>query len=250
MLVPLDFNFAPEEDPTRVRVTLPRDAFLAEHIEEWRTADSERLQRMGRLVETEARQRGLDILAFYKSFRDGTDWGIHIRRVGILGVAHHLHSVSGLPVQRSIKAAYRLLFEHELFHFQVDCGYFKLETAGRPDLKIGDLPSAKGPYHVSRSVMTPWDPLEEALANARAIHRSKPEFKSAARDFLKGLPPGYRDFARFSKIKDFRNGLGAVFNLTSKSLERPALATGLGSVIDLDDRELNGLFVPVYLILD
>lgn len=250
MFIPFDFTFPPEKDPSRVRVTLPRDAFLAEYIEEWRTAEPGQLQRMGRLVEAEARQRGLDILAFYKSFRDGSDWGIHIRRIGIVGVAHHLHSFSGLSVQRSIKAAYRLLFEHELFHFQVDCGYFKLETAGRPDIKIVDLMSTKGPYRVSRSVMTPWDPLEEALANARAIHRAKPEFKAAARNFLKGLPPGYRDFGGFSKAKDFRNGLDALFNLTSKSLERTALTTGLGSLIDLDDRELNGFFVPVYLILD
>jgi hypothetical protein len=212
--------------------------------------DSNQLATAALKIGSEHERGGLDQLARYQTFRDGNGWGIHIRRHGVVGMAHHLHVESGMSVRRSIKAAFRCLYEHELFHFQVDCAYLKLETAGRTSVPQSSIFGPNSLYRHSRSLFATWDPLEEALANACAFREAKPEFQGALRTFLREGPFGYKDFEHFLPKRKFDNALHGLFNLTEKSIGREGLSSGVGSLIDLKDKGLNGAHVPTYLVLD
>lgn len=240
------------ELPGAVLVTLPLESFLADFIPAWRAKSREELLGAGRVAGEMNENRGIDQLAFYRSFRHGPGWGIHIKRHGILGLAHHIVSTSSksTPVQRSIKAAYKILYQHELFHFQVDCAYHKLETAGRPSIDESRLVGNDSLYLQSRGPSDWYDPLEEALANARAIRDTKMEYRSSVARFMKKSPTGYRDFGQFSSKQAFFNGLDSLFNLTESGLDRAATYRGIGALVDLQDEMLNDQHVPVYLILD
>jgi len=252
MITPLTIREPEPELAGEVLVTLPLESFLAEFIPAWRTESREELVGAGREADELNRNRGIDQLAYYRSFRHGPGWGIHIKRHGIIGLAHHIVSSSSksTPVQRSIKAAYKILYQHELFHFQVDCAYLKLETAGRSSIDEQLVIGNHSLYLQSRIPSDGYDPLEEALANARAIRDTKTEYKSSVGSFMKKSPPGYRDFGRFSSKQAFFNGLDSLFNLTESGLDRSATYRGIGTLVDLDDETLNGHHVPVYLILD
>lgn len=253
MITPLPIPEPEPELPGAVLVTLPLESFLADFIPAWRVESREELVGAGRRVAGEMNEnRGIDQLAFYRSFRHGPGWGIHIKRHGILGLAHHIVSTSSksTPVQRSIKAAYKILYQHELFHFQVDCAFHKLETAGRSSIDVSRLRGKDSLYRQSRGPSDWYDPLEEALANARAIRDTKTEYKQSVASFMKKSPTGYRDFGQFSSKQAFFNGLDSLFNLTESGLDRAATYRGIGTLVDLDDDILNGRHVPVYLILD
>lgn len=250
MITTLNIPAPSDGDRDEPLVTLPRDEFLRDHIPEWSDGHPETLERWGTMARQETQGRGFEALAWYQSFRTGHKWGIVIRRAGVRGLGHHLQSSTGQSVSRSLKAAFRALYEHELFHFQVDCGYLKLETAGQVSIDSYDPASGSSPYMVSRNIHLPWDHLEEALANLRAVKEAKKEFRPALKSFMSDSPPGYRDFAKFASGPSQRKALDALFNLTETSIDRKPLVTGIGRVIDLRDPVLNGNHVPVYLRLD
>ena len=252
MITPLTMPEPAPELAGEVLVTLPLESFLAEFIPTWRTESREELVGAGGEADELNRNSGIDQLAYYRSFRHGQGWGIHIKRHGILGLAHHIVSSSSksTPVQRSIKAAYKILYQHELFHFQVDCAYHKLETAGRSSIDEQLVVGDQSLYLQSHITPDGYDRLEEALANARAIRDTKTEYKSSVASFMKKSPPGYRDFDRFSSKRAFFEGLDSLFNLMESGLGRSATYRGIGTLVDLDDEILNDHHVPVYLILD
>lgn len=250
MRVRLNIQQSQPQSDRSVLVSLPRDEFLARHIPEMTSGRSDEMTRKGRQAEVEVEREGLDRLAWYKSFRLGGDWGIHIRRQGVVGFASHLSATSGKAVDRSIKAAFRCLYEHELFHFQVDCAYLKLETGGRLSIDEKEVFGPKSLYFTTRKAFKAWDPLEEALANAQAVRRAKPKFQDAVKAFLLKGPVGYKDFGQFVTNEAFREALDSLFNVTSQSLLREALSSGVGSLVDVEDKELNGQHVPTYLELD
>ena len=250
MITVVDIPPGQPGDPDEPLVRLPRDEFLRENIPEWTENFGTALEISSRSSQEQWRQRGIEALAEYRSFRHGNKWGIVIRRSGVRGLGHRLHLETGLPLNRCLKAAFRALYEHELFHFQVDCGYLRLESVGIQSIGAKERTGYGDLYGLSRKLFQPWDQLEEALANARSISRSKREFRAALKSAFQECPPGYRDFGQFRTGAAFQKGLDALFNLSEPILDRKVAASGVGRVIDPNDSEINGQHVPVYLRLD
>lgn len=189
------------------------------------------------------KQEGIDILAWYTSFRSSRNWGIFIRRYAIKGFAHQFATKTGQPLQHCLRAAYEVLYGHELFHFQVDCGYLKLD-----ELASAHSLTGSGSYQKSRILNKPWDDLEEALANARSLHKTRRPFKSELTQIFNTSPHGYRDFGQYRSKLDFMAALDQLMSQPDSNLRKQPGIHGIGVLVDLEDSVLNGQHVPVYLL--
>lgn len=64
---------------------------------------------------------GIDALAWYSSFHNSRpEWGIYIPLLSLLYIARRWLKRLGIPIERKLQVAFRLLHEHELFHFATD----------------------------------------------------------------------------------------------------------------------------------
>ena len=188
-------------------------------------------------------QGGVETLAWYTSFRSAHVWGIFIRRSAIKGLTYQFATKTGELPQHCLRAAYKVLYRHELFHFQVDCAYLKLDELAAAHSLSGD-----DPYLQSRKSNKPWDDLEEALANARSLYRTRRPFRSELTRILKTSPHGYRDFGKYRSKQDFMAGVDQLLSQPHAGLRSNPGLHGISALVDLEDSILNGQHVPVYLV--
>jgi len=246
----------PDSDKSLVEGDI--DTALNEHVPEWTSSDVRDIEMYGEQVSELNESRGVEALASYRSFRRGGSWGITINRTGIQGIAWILHSKTGLAPKVCIKTAYRVLYAHERFHFQVDCAYLSLELWMKH--LDGNLdPMSDGSLYLrSRNRFPTYDPLEEALANARAWRYLNKELMKPKRPtsnlhllqhieaFLLNSPTGYRDFEKFSGTEKFFAGLDSLMS-PGVDLTRKPRAGGFKLLVDLDNSKINGNYVPTYI---
>jgi len=224
-------------------VELPIDEFLLSEFGEMDSRWIDQNRRMGEETLGEIERSGIDVLAWYSSFRHHTVWGIFIRRYAIKGFAYQFAIKTGQPLQHCLRAAYEVLYGHELFHFQVDCGYLKLD-----ELASAHSLTGSGSYQKSRIQNKPWDDLEEALANARSLHKTRRPFKSELTRIFNTSPHGYRDFSQYRSKLDFMAALDRLMSQPDSNLRKQPVIHGIGVLVDLEDSILNGQHVPVYLL--
>jgi hypothetical protein len=226
-----------------VPVEPPIDEFLLRQFE---TIDPRWLDENHWIAEEalgEIRQSGIDVLAWYTSFRSNQVWGIFIRRSAIKGLTYQFATKTGELPQHCLRAAYEVLYGHELFHFQVDCAYLKLDELAAAHSLSGD-----NPYLQSRKMNKPWDDLEEGLANARSLYKTRHPFKAELTRILKTSPHGYRDFGKYRSKKDFFAAVDQLISQPDASLRSSPGLHGIRALVDLEDSILNGQHVPVYLV--
>jgi hypothetical protein len=94
----------------------------------------------------------------------------------------------------------------------------------------------------------PWDDLEEALANARSLYKTRLPFKTELKRILKTSPHGYRDFAKYRSKIDFMAAVDQLISQPHAGLRSNPGLHGIRALVDLDDSILNGQHVPVYLV--
>ena len=192
---------------------LPTEAVVAEEAPEpvhrFPLAEELGARRIRQLIQS----HGLDILAWYKPFHmpRGTDWGISILDAGIWYLARHLAEHMGVVAStdetiirecRDIAATF--LYQHEMFHFKVELTATYVEQAF-PGSQIYSrywMPSETGAWFGSeiRSNRAMRAPLEEALANAYALHKTLVGLSTTQRrivrrallSFVADQPDGYK----------------------------------------------------------
>lgn len=168
-------------------------------------------------------ERGIDVYGWYRSFHlePQAQWGIYMRDWGLFEIARKAFLPAGAkPGDRAdmgaaIAKAVRLLLLHECFHFVVDVAAASLEVLqDSRDLAAfgsGDTGAYRHWLDYFEAVYLggagPGRELEEALANAYCFEHLRP--KGRARTFMRGQPPGYRDFEAF---------LGARFDVGLREL--------------------------------
>ncbi len=138
-----------------------------------------------RRILDEGATRGIERLAWYRSYRSATEWGIHIREEAVIGVGAALAAAApGLRTWEARQAAVNLLLAHEYFHFLVDVAVETLEDVlGAP---------LYSPWRINVGRRTPpYHLVEEALANAFAYRYGKTRgLANASRRFLRNPPMG------------------------------------------------------------
>ena len=163
------------------------------------------------------KEAGLDILAFYKSFRFvhlapfPGKWGIFLMDVGVAAVASEfrVHNPN-LPEAEARRVARALLYEHERYHFWVDAWTLSQECAGlRPCIKRYE-------YYVAGKCVVALSDLdfEESLANSFAYRRLSRDplwglkgTSSMVRAFLRQCPAPYSNFDMAPKERRDAEGL-------------------------------------------
>lgn len=204
-----------------------------------------------------ARDLGLDVLAFYKSFRfcdlepfKGS-WGIFLLDAGVAAVAAEFREhTPALPAAEAQRLAMALLYEHERYHFWIDAWAISQECVPlKPKLKRYEY------YVASKSagVLDP-DNIEESLANGFAFRRitrgkrgSAPHISAMLRTFLCQCPVPYSEFDMNTIERRDAEGLlaGSVLSglppwsqlsLFSRTTEDRALHWGLGQSLRTDIR--------------
>jgi hypothetical protein len=120
---------------------------------------------------------GLDVLAFYKSFRFRQfapfrgKWGIFLIDAGVAGLTADLNALEPkLPISEARQLAMDLLLAHERYHFWIDAWALGQEITPliRPKFKCYE-PYLSGKRQVD---LTP-DDYEESLANHYAFQKLK-----------------------------------------------------------------------------
>ncbi|MCC5975259.1 MAG: hypothetical protein JJT81_14570 [Rubellimicrobium sp.] len=151
-----------------------------------------------------ARDLGLDVLAFYKSFRFFDlapfkgKWGIFLLDAGVAAVAAEFRAhTPALPAAEAQRLAMTLLYEHERYHFWIDAWAISQECVPlMPKLKRYEY------YFASKSTGT-LEPIniEESLANGFAFRRvtrdklgGAPGISATIRAFLRQCPEPYSEF--------------------------------------------------------
>jgi len=214
-------------------------------------------------------EEGTDALAWYVSFhRDPTNWGIYIPVTGLLRFAHHLVPAGALPQQAwedVLRLAMRALLAHERMHYGIDY------AAGQIEL-LFDTPC----YVPSRASLSRggYIPDEEQLANGACLRSIKwapadlriPGAFSAAVEFSRTQPPGYRDgfnCIQTTELLAFANEYvkrmaSALPTPRSPVVSHPIDYTNFipfGPLVEYRNRpsrmaSINASQCPVYLILD
>src|SRR5207249_2015923 len=137
---------------------------------------------------------GVDGLAWYVSFhQEGIQWGVYMPVTGIALTALGAFGRLQCDFQTKLRLAFRLIHQHELFHFAVDYASAQLEVLGGRPVWVPARDRLRGPkgYKVR----------EEKLANAwmlRSLWRGDSSLKlkgrrEGVREFVGWMPEGYRD---------------------------------------------------------
>jgi hypothetical protein len=164
---------------------------------------------------------GIDVLAFYKSFRFKHsppfrgEWGIFLIDAGVAGLTTHLHDLEPkLPIPEGRELAMNLLLAHERYHFWIDAWALGQETIhlARPSFKQYE-PYLSGKSEVE---LTP-DDREESLANHYAFQKLKRAplssggtASSMLRQVLNLAPIPYSNFSFGKYERAKREGLLAI----------------------------------------
>ncbi|MBB5211487.1 hypothetical protein [Microbulbifer hydrolyticus] len=183
------------------------------------------------------RESGIDVLAFYKSFRFRDRppfrgrWGIFLIDAGIGAIEAEYVAAAGLPQDELRKLAIDTLVAHERYHFWIDVWALGQEV----------LPTCnqikRYEYYLDRRrivCLTPYD-YEESLANHYAYSRlrsRKLSDGSRAGRLIKTLfqesPPPYSDFTFNPRERAKREGwlAAAVVNGLDALTAKPLIARG------------------------
>ena len=179
---------------------LPAPTQIEEIFEIGADIDTERLvasfgglegERIKKSIECD---RGTDALAWYVTFHGkGVQWGIYVPMLSIGYVMNNVLGRLDCDLVTKFRLAFRMLHQHELFHFATDYMASQLEA-------IVGAPCHK-PARELKDEQLGYILLEEQLANAHMIRsfRSVPRpyrvsgTGDAIRKFVKAQPPGYRD---------------------------------------------------------
>jgi hypothetical protein len=164
---------------------------------------------------------GIDVLAFYKSFRFRQfgpfpgKWGIFLIDAGVVGLTADLHDLEpNLPILEVRQLAMDLLLAHERYHFWIDAWALGQEIIPQTRHQCKRYESyLSGKKHVE---LTP-DDYEESLANHYAFQKLKRRAlsngKTASamlRQILGLAPTPYCDFAFDKGERSKREGLLAI----------------------------------------
>ena len=143
-----------------------------------------------------------DALGFYLPFHffHPVWWGVYLTVEGVLWLARHIRrKAPHLPTHKCLTASKMFIYNHEVFHHNVECYATRLEITHRKPLYRTGFVSLYGQtYGTDRC-------LEEALANAWGYHkvRSSNNFPKrggsdhqdvcdALRRLIQNSPAGYR----------------------------------------------------------
>jgi hypothetical protein len=153
---------------------------------------------------------GIDALAWYSSFHNmRPEWGIYIPRSSLVYIARRWLKHLRIPVERKLQVAYRLLHEHELFHFSTDymVAQWEILLAVPCWAVLLEQKRATGTYIEE----------EEKLANAFMLRRLLPQLSAAQYNAIEAAtlrqPPGYSDWPKCVAENAFHAGLGELAKL-------------------------------------
>jgi len=166
---------------------------------------------------------GIEILAYYIPFhfhRPDRPWGIYLRRVGIAHVRHRLVQIAGRDgynFQNTLEiptdVAVDILLLHELRHHAIEVVFARLELLG-----LG-WNNAYQEYKETKRHDEVLHANTEAICNASVANQRKPfktdyqpprtppplpnhisylDWRGYVRQFMRGQPGGYHDFAQFT----------------------------------------------------
>ena len=166
---------------------------------------------------------GIEILAYYIPFhfhRPDRPWGIYLRRVGIAHVRHRLVQIAGRDgynfqntLEIPTNVAKDILLLHELRHHGIEVAFARLELLG---LGYDD---AYQRYIGTKRNNRVLHASTEAICNANVANQRKPfktnyqpprvppplpnlryilDWRGYVRQFMRGQPDGYHDFAQFT----------------------------------------------------
>lgn len=188
------------------------------------------------------RGEALDRLAWYKSFRHGSSWGIYIREAAALSLSRFIASSRRPAGPDSRRVAWTALYFHEYGHFLFDVAARTMEDIVQADL-----------YEPHRREVTGrppgWHAEEEALCNALS-YRVTPAtgYRQNLRTFMRAQPSGYRDFPNYLADPDFDNGIEVVLGQMLRGFAG-ARASGTRALFDdTDDGRVTPAMVPVYVV--
>lgn len=148
--------------------------------------------------------RGIDALAWYASFHNlQPEWGIYIPESSLWYVAERWFRPWRVNIEQRLGAAFRVLYEHEVFHFAADLNVAQWEVmVGHP---------CWAPYRESVRGRDGYCQLEEQLANAYMLRILEPGLtKSASTALRKAVrrhPPGYSDAPQILETNAFADSL-------------------------------------------
>ncbi len=137
----------------------------------------------------QVRERGLDVLAYYRSYHHAIDgWGIYIREDALRYVAATVFGRVSDDPEACHRAAFQLLYDHEYFHYLTDVAATCMEFQHNRPLYLPHFDAC----HASSP---PWSLMEEGLANMYAIEGfAKHGERHEVERFAESQPAGYRDF--------------------------------------------------------
>jgi len=147
---------------------------------------------------------GIDALAWYSSFHNfRPEWGIYIPILSLVYIARRWLKRLGIPLERKLQVAFRLLHEHELFHFATDYMVAQWEI-------LLDVPCWVMLMEQKRATAT-YIKEAEKLANAHMLRQLAPRLSVAQYHAVKGAtlqqPPGYSEGPNYVAENAFREGL-------------------------------------------
>lgn len=215
--------------------------------------DEESLDRIGRAlgsISSEQRdavpgEEGWDFWAWYSPiFHYGTDWGIFIRRRGLLEMAaaiapyavEYAGAADPMEVARGlIQTAFALLFFHEAYHHLVEaCSFLTPAAPGSMVDHVGLVRYAYYSWYVYDQTFLTDANVEEGLATAAAFRGSQDpvrEFRSCGIDVQTEHDPWLFEAARRWMIAraphaapGYRNGIGLAPDRAFAAGERLLLA--------------------------
>jgi hypothetical protein len=139
-------------------------------------------------------------LAFYLPFHYyGDFWGVYIRASGVVYLAQVLEERTPRAcLVDSLSASWRILNDHEQFHFVVEAGASLLE--------LNDIHSIYRKHTEDATARG----KEEALCNAHSFRKGAVgkhrQFKTAIAAFMRSKGPGYRHYHQYVRKPAFTNG--------------------------------------------
>jgi hypothetical protein len=153
---------------------------------------------------------GIDALAWYSSFHNlRPEWGIYIPILSLVYIARRWLKRLGLPLERKLQVAFRLLHEHESFHFATDYMVAQWEI-------MLDVP-CWGVLMEQKRATGKYIEEEEKLANAYMLRQLAAQLPAAQYRAIEAAtlrqPPGYSEGSNCVAEGAFRVGLGELAKL-------------------------------------
>lgn len=239
--------------------TLPALTQIEEIFEFGADIDKERLvsafggsegERIKKSIET---NRGTDALAWYVTFHGkGVQWGIYVPMLSIGYVMNNVLDRLDCDLVTKFRLAFRVLHQHELFHFATDYMASQLEA-------IVGAPCHK-PARELKDEQLGYILFEEQLANAHMIRSFRsvsrpyrvPGTVDTIRKFVKAQPPGYRDGIKSTNSDMFLKGCDELGRNYGECI--PHDPRGLGAV-DLTALypirpQIDWRYCPIHIIHD